>query len=77
MFPSSGLSGPPLRRALGRALHFSVFEHPAAQIFADQFQDSLVLHFQGDHPHQDVMVDVIEECLDVDVHRPSPRRQIR
>ena len=43
-------------------------QHARGEKAADQLQDALVGHPLGHQPHQDVVVDPVEELLQVDVH---------
>ena len=53
-------------------------QHARSQKAADQLQDALVSNPLGSEPHQDVVVDSIEEFLQVDIHNNSiARRDIR
>ena len=57
-----------LRRAFLRRADQPSFHHPRGQKAADQLQDALVSNPLGHQPHQDVVVDPVEELLQVDVH---------
>jgi site-specific DNA recombinase len=52
-----------LRRADQPSLH-----HTRSQKTADQLQDALVSYPLGNEPHQDVVVNPVEELLQVDIH---------
>ena len=64
----SGSQRPALRRALFRRADQPIRQHARGQKAADQLQDALVGHPLGHQPHQDVVVDPIEELLQVDIH---------
>src|SRR5215211_1410301 len=57
-----------LRRALLRRADQASFHHACGQKAADEFQDALVSDPLGNEPHQDVVVDPVEELLQVDIH---------
>src|SRR5262249_24083446 len=69
----SAFGGAFLRRAGKTSFH-----HARGQEAADQLQEALVSNPLGNEPHQDVVVDPVEELLQVDVHHHGvPGRDIR
>ena len=69
---------PALRRAFLRRADQPVRQHARSQKAADQLQDALVSHPLGHQPHQDVVVDPVEELLQVDIHHDAvPGRDVR
>ncbi|MGF6433309.1 hypothetical protein ABIE91_008529 [Bradyrhizobium elkanii] len=67
-----------MRRALFRRADHPSLHHPRIQESADELQKALVSHPFGDQPHQDVVVDPVEELFQVDVHDDGvPGRDIR
>jgi site-specific DNA recombinase len=68
----SGSQRPALRRSF-HARHHHPFHHgPAPQVPADQVQHPLVADHLSDPPHQDVVIDVVEELGNVKIHYPVP-----
>ena len=61
---------PALRRALLASNHHPRRHHPGPQIPSDQPQHSLVPNHFRDPLHQNVMVDVVEELRDINIHHP-------
>src|SRR5216684_2283248 len=59
---------PALRRALLRRADQPIRQHARGQKAADQLQDALVGCPLGHQPHQDIVVDPVEELLQVDIH---------
>ena len=59
---------PTLRRPFLRRPDRPIDQHPRGKKAADQLQDALVGHPLSDQPHQDVVVDPVEELFQVDVH---------
>jgi site-specific DNA recombinase len=66
-FDNSGESGPPCGVPFRRTDQTS-FEHTRGQKTADQLQDALVSDPLGNEPHQDVVIDPVEELLQVDIY---------
>src|SRR5665213_427145 len=57
-----------LRRAFLRRADQSSLHRTRGQKAADEFRDALVSNPLGNEPHQDVMVDPVEELFQVDIH---------
>jgi site-specific DNA recombinase len=59
---------PALRRALLRRADQPIRQHARSQKAADQPQDALVRHPFRHQPHQDVVIDPVEEFLQIKIH---------
>src|SRR6267143_2671109 len=64
-----------LRRPLVGRPDQPIRQHARGQKAADQPPDALVAYPFCDQPHQQVVVDPVEELLQVDVHYPAPARR--
>ena len=65
---------PALRRAFLRRADQPIRQHARSQKAADQLQDALVGHPLRHQPHQDVVIDPIEELLQIKIHHDSRAR---
>jgi len=66
-----------LRRALLRRADQATVHHARCEERADELEDALVSHPLGNEPHQDVVVDPVEELFQVEVHHKAvPGRDV-
>ena len=60
-----------MRRSFLRRAHQPVLQHAGIQKCSEQSQKPRILNPFGDTPHQDVVVDPIEELFEVEIHDPA------
>jgi hypothetical protein len=68
----SGSNRATLRRPLRARLDQPVAHHPGFQEPPDQLQHPYIADLPRHPRHQHVVVDLIEELLQIDVHHPAP-----